>query len=74
MDKCLFETIGQFHLALAKPADVAGDFAPAGRMTNMNRVLQVKLLDEFREIIVVGVQFIALPKLARGAMTPHGFK
>jgi hypothetical protein len=34
-------------------------------MTNMNRVLQVKLLDEFREIIGVGVQVIALPRLAR---------
>jgi hypothetical protein len=32
---------------------VAGDFAPAGRMTNINRVLQVKLLDEIREIIGV---------------------
>jgi hypothetical protein len=37
-------------------ADVAGDFAPAGRMTNMNRVLQVKLLDEFREMMINTVE------------------
>jgi|ERR1700693_5394178 len=55
-------------------ADIAADFALACRMTNMNRVLQVKLLDEFREIIGVGVQVIALPRLARAATNPQGTK
>jgi hypothetical protein len=46
-------------------ADVAGDFAAAGGVADVDRVLQVERLDEFREVVGVGVHVVAGPRLAR---------
>ena len=49
-------------------ADVAGDFAAAGRVADMDRVLQVERFDELRQVVGVGVHVVAVPGLARSAM------
>ena len=48
----------------AVPADIAGDFAAAGRMPDMDRVLQIELLDELGQIVRIGVHVVAVPGLA----------
>jgi hypothetical protein len=53
----------------AVAADVACDFAAASGVANVDRVLQVELFDERREVVGVGVHFIAIPWLARSAVT-----
>ena len=50
-------------------ADVAGDFAAAGRVADMDRVLQVELLDQRRQVVGVGVHVVAVPGLARTPVT-----
>ena len=45
-------------------ADVAGDLAAAGGVTDEDRVVQVECLDELGEVIGVGVQVVAVPRLA----------
>ena len=45
-------------------ADVAGDFAAAGRVADQDRVVQVERLDELGEVVGVGVQVVAVPGLA----------
>jgi len=45
-------------------ADVAGDFAAAGGVADMDRVLQVERLDERGEVVGVGVHVVARPRLA----------
>ena len=49
-------------------ADIAGDFAAAGRVADVDRVLQVERFDERREIVGVGVHVVAVPGLARAAV------
>jgi hypothetical protein len=34
----------------------------------MDSILQLELLDEFREIVGIGVEIVAVPRLARAAM------
>ena len=43
--------------------------AAAGRMTDVDRVLEIERLDEFRQIVGVRVHVVALPGLA-GAPVP----
>ena len=49
-------------------ADIAGHLAAAGRMADMDRILEIELLDELGEIVGIGVEIIALPGLARAAV------
>src|ERR1700682_1396968 len=49
-------------------ADVAGDFASAGRVADMDCVLQVARFDKSREVVGVGIHLVALPRLAGAAM------
>ena len=50
------------------PADVASDLAASGRVPDMDRVLQVELLDELSQVVRVGVHVVSLPRLARPAV------
>src|SRR5258708_12492312 len=43
--------------------EVACDFTSTGRVPHMDRVFQVKLLGELREIVRVGVHVVAVPGL-----------
>src|ERR1700720_2136571 len=52
----------------AVTADIAGDFASACRVPDMDRVLQLERFDECREIVGVGVHVVANPRLARSAV------
>ena len=52
----------------AVAADVAGDFAAAGGVADVDRVLQVERLDQRREVVGVGVHVVAVPRLAGAAM------
>ena len=52
----------------AVAADVARDFAAAGRVADVDRVLQIERLDQRREIVGVGVHLVAVPRLARSAV------
>ena len=56
------------HALGAVAADIAGDLAAAGRVADVDGVLEVELLDQFREIVGVGVHVVAVPRLARAAM------
>jgi hypothetical protein len=49
-------------------ADVARDLAAAGRVADMDRILQVKLPDKLGEIIRIGVEIVAVSGLTRAAM------
>ena len=49
--------------------DIPRDLAATGRMTDMDRVIQIEMLDEFRQVIGISVHVIAVPRLARPAMT-----
>ena len=49
-------------------ADIAGDFAAAGGVADVDRILEVELLDQLREIVGVGVHVVAVPRLARTAV------
>ena len=48
----------------AVAADVAGDFAAAGGMADMDRVLESQRRHQLREIVRIGVEIVALPGLA----------
>src|SRR5437762_1696397 len=50
-------------------ANVARDFAATRRMTNMNRVFQIERFNQLREIVRVGVHFVAGPWLTGPPMT-----
>ena len=56
------------HALGAVAADVAGDFAAAGGVADVDRVLQVERFDERREVVGVGVHVVAVPGLARAAV------
>ena len=49
-------------------ADVARHFAAAGRMADVDRVLQIECFDQRRQIVGVGVHIVAVPGLAGAAM------
>ena len=49
-------------------ADIAGDFAAARGVADMDRVRQVERLNKLREVVGVGIHVVALPGLARPAM------
>src|SRR3984893_12008034 len=59
---------GLGHALGAVTANIAGDFAAPGGVAAMDTVLQVKLLDEFPEIVGISVHVIAVPGLTRPAM------
>ncbi len=48
--------------------DVAGDFAAAGRMADMDHILEIEFFDKFREIVGVSVKIVAVPGLLRATM------
>jgi hypothetical protein len=48
-------------------ADVAGHFAAAGEVVDEDRVMQVERLEECTEVVGVGVEVVAVPRLARTA-------
>ena len=52
----------------AVAADIAGDFAAAGGVADMDRVLQIERSTERGEIVGVGVHVVAVPGLARAAV------
>src|SRR5581483_7168099 len=60
---------GLGHAPGAVAADVAGDLAAAGGMADVDRVRQVELLHELRQVIGVGIKVVAVPWLARAAVT-----
>ncbi len=49
-------------------ADIAGDFATARRVADVDCFLQVELFDQRLEVVRVGIHIVALPGLARPAM------
>jgi hypothetical protein len=55
---------GLGHTFGAVAADIAGDFAAAHGVPDMDRVLQGELFHERREVIGVGIHFVAIPRLA----------
>src|ERR1035437_4687288 len=57
------------HALRAVAADIAGNFAAAHRMADVDRVLHVERFDERREVIGEGVHIVAAPGLAGPAMT-----
>ena len=59
---------GLGHPFGAVTADIAGDFAAAGGVANVDHVLQVERLNKLREVVGVGIHVVALPGLARPAM------
>src|SRR5439155_228597 len=52
----------------AVAADVVRDLAAAGRVADVDRVLQVEGLDERREVVGVRVHVVTAPRLARAAV------
>jgi hypothetical protein len=50
-------------------ADIAGDFAAAGGMPDVDDMLQVELGDQFIEVVGIGVHVVAVPGLAGAAVT-----
>src|SRR6202011_1006455 len=52
----------------AVTGNVAGDFAAAGRVADVDRLFQVQLRNELGEVVGVVVHVIAVPGLARAAV------
>ena len=52
----------------AVASDVARDFAAAGGVAHVNRLAQIELLDQFRDVGGVGVHLVAFPGLAGAAV------
>ena len=48
-------------------ADVAGDLAAAGRVPDQHHVGQIERLHDRGQVVRVGVQVVAVPRLARPA-------
>ena len=48
----------------AVTADVMGDFAAAGGMSNVDGVFQLQRFDERGKVVRIGVHFVAVPRLA----------
>src|SRR5712691_5363389 len=46
-----------------------GDFATAGRVTNMDRILQVEICSEFGEVIGIVIHIVSVAGLARSSVT-----
>ena len=59
---------GLGHAFRAVATDIAGDFAAAGGVADVDRVLQVERFDQRREVVGVGVHVVAVPGLARSAV------
>ena len=59
---------GLGHTLGAVAADIAGDFATARGVADVDRALQVQLFDERRQIVGVRVHVVAVPGLARAAV------
>jgi hypothetical protein len=57
------------HARRSVPTDVAGNLAAAGRVSDVNRVLQVERCDERREIIGIRVHIVAGERLTRAPMS-----
>ena len=60
---------GLGHPLRAVAADVAGHFAAARGEADQDGALQVERLDELREVVGIGVHVVAVPGLARPAMS-----
>ena len=56
------------NTARAVPTYVSNHFPAAGRMPDMNRILQVQRLGQFGEVVCECVKVIALPRLAGSTM------
>src|SRR3546814_16495087 len=52
----------------AVAADVAGHLAAAGRMADEDRVFEVQMLDQRRQVVGVGIHLVAVPGLAGAAV------
>ena len=52
----------------AVATDIAGDFATARGMADMDRVRQVERFDKRRQVVGIGIHVVAVPGLARSAM------
>ena len=57
------------HSLRTMATDVAGHLAAARRVSDMNDVRQVELLDEFRKVVGVRVHVIPVPGLGRPSVT-----
>jgi CheY-like chemotaxis protein len=53
------------HTVRSVPGDIASNFSAARGMTDMDGILEIELLNEFREVVGVGVHVVAGPRLAR---------
>ena len=60
---------GLGHAGGAVAADVARDLAAAGRVADVHGVAEIERRDERREVVGVGVHLVAVPRLARAAVT-----
>ncbi len=49
-------------------ADIAGDLAASRRMSDMNRLLQVKMLHQSGQVVGIGIHVVAPPGLVRATM------
>src|SRR5258708_4752625 len=52
----------------AVATDIAGDFSAAGRVPYMDRVFEVEPFDQLREVVRIGIHFVAIPWLVRSAV------
>src|SRR5260370_12556002 len=53
------------HALRAVASDIAGNFATARGVTDMDGALEIELLDEFSEVVGVVAHVVAGPRLAR---------
>ena len=51
------------------PADVTRNFPATRRMADMDRILQIQLPNELREVVSVCVHVVAGPRLARTSVS-----
>jgi len=50
-------------------ADVSRHFTAAGRVSDEDGIFEIELLDERRQVVGVGVHVVAVPWLARAAVS-----
>src|SRR3954468_18597011 len=59
---------GWRHPFCAVTPNVTRDLAATRRMPDVNRIFQIEVLDQFRQVIRVRVEIVAIPRLTRPAM------
>ena len=57
------------HPLRSVTADVTREFAAAGLVAHVNRVLEIKRCRQFREVIGVCIQIVSIPRLTRSTVS-----